>query len=466
MMGGLSLRWKLVGTYVVLVLVTGLMSTYLVGYAWRGFNLREREVGYLTQASVAAGLLSARVDEDPALWQNLLVDLASQAGVRMIVTDRLGWVLADSGGDAGLQGSQLARREVTQALGGDKGSTVSRLSGGDRVMYVAVPIYHEARVAGSVFLASDVGDVYSAGRTLEGWMFLTTLAGCGVAAVAGVALSSTVTGSLDRLRRAAGRLERGDFASRVPESGGPEIRDLSRAFNRMARALEEVDSNRRLFAAGAAHELKSPLASIKAMIDSLLSGHTQDEAMYREFLGSIREEADRLTNLSESLLVLARLEQGRAVLRPSRIAVDELVDQASRSMARRAREAGVSIHWEPGGAEAWLDGELVELALVNLLDNAVKYSPRGETVKVDTDRDAGGILIRVADRGPGVDPEDLERIFDRFYRPDRARARGTGGTGLGLALVREVSELHDGWVRAQPGPGGGLQVEMWFPLRP
>lgn len=454
------------GTYVLLVLLTGVMSTFLVGYAWRSFNLQERQVGYLTQASIAAGLIAPRLEEGQEAWSGLLSDLAGSAGVRILVTDQVGTVLADTSPGSEFLGQRLGRREVNQALSGQKGATVSRLTTGEPVMYVAVPIHQQRRVVGSVFMASDVGDIYASGRTLEGWMILTTLGGAALAAALGLAFSRAVTAPLERLQKASGDLARGDFNARVPEEGGPEIRDLSLAFNRMARALEEVDSSRRLFAAGAAHELKSPLASIKAMTESLLDRPQVEENLYREFLTDIQREADRLTHMTESLLVLARLEQGRAVLRPACLSLEELVEQAVGNLASRAREKEVRLLVGVQETQAWLDGELAELAVGNLLDNAIKYSSPGQEVTVRAGPSEKGVFLQVEDQGPGVDPQELGRIFDRFYRPDQARARGTGGAGLGLALVREVAELHDGWVQAERAQGGGLQVTMWFPGPP
>lgn len=462
----MSLRWRLVGTYVLLVVVAGALSTYMVSYAWRTSSLREREQGHAAQATIAAGMVSSRLQDGPSAWETLISDMAASTGVRLIVTDEQGTVITDSSTDRRLVGNHLAREEITGALGGDSNASVSRLADGEWVMYVGVPVYSHRQVAGTVFLAGDVGDIMASGGVLLRWLAMTTAAGGAVAAFLGLALSRAITRPVDQIRGAAGRLARGEFSFRVPGQAMPEMDELGRAFNHMALALEEGQSTRRLFSAAAAHELKSPLASIKAMIQSLLGQKGQDEDVYREFLEDMERDVDRLTHLSESLLVLARLEQGRAVLRREQIPISQLVAQAAWPMSRRAATRDVSIQVSIADGKASLDGELVELALVNLLDNAVKYSPEGGIITVSSRARNGGVEIEVVDQGPGVLPQEIDRIFDRFYRPDQARARHTGGTGLGLALVQEVVELHGGRVRAWSEPGQGMTVSMWFPASP
>lgn len=228
------------------------------------------------------------------------------------------------------------------------------------------------------------------------------------------------------------------------------------------RRLERV---RRDFVANVSHEIRTPVTSIKGYVETLLDGAMDDADHLKRFLTIILRQADRLNDIIEDLLTLARIEQDareaipleRARLRPI-LEAAVLVCTANAA----ARDMDIDLQCE-STAEAKLNPALFEQAVVNLLDNAIKYSEAGDTIQVTADRANGETVVRVIDHGRGIDREHLPRLFERFYRVDKGRSRKLGGTGLGLAIVKHIMHAHAGRVDVQSAPGKGSTFSLFLP---
>lgn len=232
--------------------------------------------------------------------------------------------------------------------------------------------------------------------------------------------------------------------------------------------LKRLENVRRDFVANVSHELKTPVTSIKGFVETLLDGAMHNTSDADRFLRIIAAQADRLGAIIEDLLMLSRVEQGvdkaGIELHPGDIA--PILERAVGICQHKAaeRQIALDVRCEPELA-ATVSAPLVEQAVVNLIDNAVKYSPAGETVSVAAERVADEIAIRVADRGCGIPREHLGRVFERFYRVDKARSRELGGTGLGLAIVKHIAQAHGGRATAQSIVGQGSTFTIWLPAR-
>ncbi len=233
----------------------------------------------------------------------------------------------------------------------------------------------------------------------------------------------------------------------------------------VARDMTEdrrYDELRKEFVANASHELRTPLAMIQGYVETLLDGALHDEREAREFLGIIDRNVRRLTAIVADLLDLSRLESGRQVLAPERIDVASLFERMRETYQPLAAKKGQTLVVD-GAGELQADPLLLEQALGNLLDNAVKYTPEGGRLRMSAEREGGQLLLRVADDGIGIPPEDQARVFERFYRVDRSRSRDMGGTGLGLAIVKHVAQLHGGDVSLTSAPGKGSVFTLRIP---
>ena len=228
------------------------------------------------------------------------------------------------------------------------------------------------------------------------------------------------------------------------------------------RHLEEI---KRDFVANASHELRTPMTVIRANAETLLDGALDEAEVARQFVDGIHRNARRLSDLLSDMLDLSRLEAGRYVLEPRVLQIVRVLDQAATTVLERAAGKGVSVSVEaPDDLQGYADPRALDQVLVNLADNAVKYTPEGGSVLLRAAPEGGGVRLEVADDGPGIPPEHRTRVFERFYRVDTGRSRELGGTGLGLAIVRLLVSAMGGEVGLEPVEPHGAR--FWVELPP
>lgn len=224
--------------------------------------------------------------------------------------------------------------------------------------------------------------------------------------------------------------------------------------------IKQLENARKEFVANVSHELRTPLSMIKGYIETLLDGAKDDPEVAARFLKIIEKHADRLTFLIEDLLTISRLESGQTVMNLQSVALAEICDRVIEDLRQLAdkREIGIVSRIE-AGLQAEADSSRLQQVLFNLVDNAIKYGRKGGRVEICAGPNGDGYLkVSVADDGPGIPPEAQERVFERFYRVDKARSREQGGTGLGLAIVKHIVSAHTGevWVESSPGQGASF----------
>lgn len=229
--------------------------------------------------------------------------------------------------------------------------------------------------------------------------------------------------------------------------------------------LKQLENTRKEFVANVSHELRTPLSMIKGYVETLIDGALNEPEVAPKFLGTIQKHADRLTTLIEDLLAISQLESGQVSLNLQSVGLTPLVRRVADDLRDRAAVRRVRFAIEaPEGLRVKADGDRLQQALFNILDNAIKYGGEDTEVVVDARRMEGGMIeVSVRDQGAGVPQESIERIFERFYRVDRARSRDQGGTGLGLSIVKHIIQSHGGEVWARSESGGG--TTFFFTLR-
>jgi signal transduction histidine kinase len=251
----------------------------------------------------------------------------------------------------------------------------------------------------------------------------------------------------------------GDCTKRVTETAQDEVGSLARSFNTMAARLEQVELQRRELVANMSHELRTPIAALRARLENLADGV---EALDGDAVGAMLKATERLSRLVDQLLELSQFESGAVRIDPQDFRVAEVVDDAVAEVAPVTNGVRIVAEVEPALSGHGDPGQIHEV-LTNLLTNAVRHSPAGAQVQVRAASAPDGIRIEVSDEGAGVPAEDIERIFDRFYRVDPSRGTGGGGAGLGLAIARSIVDLHGGSIRAEARQPTGCRIVLYLP---
>ncbi len=323
------------------------------------------------------------------------------------------------------------------------------------------------------------------GLLLSRYASLLTLVGGGVLILGTVLTSVMIFGPARRrlrlLETAARRFGSGDLSARAPDKGGDEIAAVASAFNTMADDLAASDRARRQLLADVSHELNTPVTAVRGFLETLTMPEvTLDEETRSRYLRIIGDETARLEHLIGDLLDLARLEGGGGTLRHDPVPIEQIFARVAQRHERALEQAGVSIQTtiEPDAGVVFGDQDRLEQAFQNLAANAIRFAPRGSAVRLRSTLCAGGpgngaetppaIAITVEDEGPGIPPEHLPHVFDRFYKADTSRApseesrAAEGGSGLGLSIVKAIVERHGGRVSVASRPGRTV-FEVWLP---
>ena len=330
---------------------------------------------------------------------------------------------------------------------------------------ISVPYSSHVGRKGVIRLMVEMGDIREILQTLRISLFWLTGLGIGLSWVGGYWISGKALRPIHDLADRAQKINAGNLGERLPHPGvDSEIGRLVETLNRAFARLDEAFATMRRVTADASHELRNPLATLQNSIEVALEKPRSPEEHAR-ILVSLGEETSRLRMLVNDLLLLARADAGAVKLQKGPVRLDQVVEDQVSAFRPQAEERMIDLQYTPSapivvaGDERWL-----HQLLGNLLDNALKFTPSGGSVAVGLHKVDVGIQLSVADTGPGIPPEDLIRIFDRFYRADPARSHGSvPGTGLGLSIASWIAKMHEGELRAENRPGGGALFIMQFP---
>jgi signal transduction histidine kinase len=281
------------------------------------------------------------------------------------------------------------------------------------------------------------------------------------ALVGALLLARSVLGPVMRVRRASEALADGDLTARAPEHGPAEVAELAAAFNRMAGELERLFDARRELVVQASHDLRTPLASLQAMLEAVEDGLAPAEA----YLPAMGDQVRHLARLVDDLFELARIDAGQLTLELQDVRLDGVVAGCVRGVAASAGARGVRVESriDASAPAARCAPEHLERVLLNLLANALRHTPSDGSVAVLVAPETDGVRVSVEDTGEGIRADELERAFDRFWRADSARRRDGGGAGLGLTIARGLVEAQGGRIWAEARPGGGARISLVLP---
>lgn len=294
----------------------------------------------------------------------------------------------------------------------------------------------------------------------------------GIAMSLGYFLTAALNDSIAQLSDAAKAVAQGQLDVRVPVTGRNEMAELATSFNEMAAQLQatdrersELEAMRRNLVAWAGHDLRTPLASVQAIIEALADGMVDDAATQQRYLRTAQRDVQALTGLIDDLFDLAQFDAGKLTLDRHPTAIADLISNTIERYAELAARHEVAL---TGSAEPELivdvDVQKIERVLSNLVGNALRHTPAGGSISVQARAGAGKVEIEVADTGEGINVDDLPHVFDQFYRGEKSRSRATGGAGLGLAIARRIVEVHGGQIRVESQTGEGAKFVFDLPV--
>ena len=440
----------------------------------------------MTSVAELSATLGERIGKESAdAFYERLLQAARSGGGRLLVVDMDGKVQADTFDER--CGTRLALSEVYTLLRGEKESdygfhqiedgttqqapsVLDPLTGRDVnrtwVGCFASALVSDGNRVGALVMITSVQDTFDSLTSMQDRMLaIFGIALAVVLAMAGV-IARIVTRPVAELSAGIERMSKGDYSHRVHVPGKGEMAQLAAAFNQMSEQVHNLDEARNQFVSNASHELKTPLATIKILVESMIYQDDMPPELRREFLTDIDREIDRLSSVVGDLLTLVHIDSHKLRLRREMMVFSETVRESVKRLQPLAQKRGQEISVEIADqCEMFADPGKLAQVCYNIIENAIKYTPDGGKIAVSLRRMGRDAVLDISDTGVGIPEEDLPHVFDRFYRVDKARSRETGGTGLGLSIVQQIVRLHAGSVTVQSKRGEGTTFTVQLPVK-
>lgn len=459
-----SIQLKFALSYMVIIAaVLALLNTYPVLVS-QNLVFQSKQTSLQSQASILASAL--------ALSETLTADSVGKVFTelndiamgltRIMVTDPAGLVLYDSNAVTSAEGRYALLSEISAALRGFDAFRSEYRDGAFRSR-AAIPILYRGLTIGAVYVYELDTDQARLLTDIQATLRSISIIICVAVLVMSLLFSTMLTRRISDLLRAIRIVREGEYGHRVRLRGGDELSELAGEFNELTGRLQTTEEVRRRFVSDASHELKTPLASIRLLTDSILQSPEIDIEVARDFVADIGEEAERLTRISEKLLTLTRMDSAVAV-EAAPVDVGAVVQRVAHMLAPLAKGGEVTIETDlqPGCLVLATEDDFYQIAF-NLMENALKYNLPGGRVLVTLTGAGDLVTLTVEDTGIGIPEADLPKVFDRFYRVDQARSRAAGGTGLGLSIVRDTARQHGGAVTVRRREPQGSLFQAAFP---
>lgn len=472
-----SMKWKRIrGKYkkslhirlILILLAVGIAPLAVIGrllvYSSRENHIRSRmtELQYQSVAVVSEleerdylsnmsqPVLTAEIDQLARFYRGRIILVDSDYRIRKDT-----YHLAE--------GKYNISEEVLSCFGG---SNTARYDEEGQYLELSLPVSgKDGTVKGVMVITASMEFLTSLQDQLEDQRRTAVIIGGLLVAVASFFLSELFVRPVKKVARAIDSSSQDSVGSDIQLEDCAETVQIAQAYNRMLARLRTLDESRQQFVSNVSHELKTPITSIRVLADSLIGQEEAPVELYREFMSDISAEIDRESQIIDDLLAMVRLDKANAELNISGVNINEMMESILKRLRPLAMKRNVELVLEsfrPVQADA--DEVKLNLAVTNLVENAIKYNVDNGWVRVSLNADHQFFYIKVADSGIGIPEKEWDHIFERFYRVDKARSRATGGTGLGLAITKNIISLHHGAVRVHSAEGEGTTFTVRIPL--
>ena len=453
-------------TYVVITFVVLLILNIYCSNVSQTLFIQSKEASLIEKCQLASDEIATAEVLNPSTVSGIVSQIDSLKVSRMIVTDQSGLALYDSQQTA--VGSYVLLPEILQALGknelGMEGNDVFswKYSSGAMESRAATPIMYYGSIIGCVYMTEYDTAQGALMHSLQKNVLQITLVLEIIVVLFSIAFSSTFSRRLRKIMSSMRIIQEGDYTHKVSMGGNDELTILGNEFNDLTERLNTSEQKRRRFVSDASHELKTPLASIKLLTDSILQ-NDMDMDTVREFVGDIGNEAERLNRMTAKLLTLTKVDVSEAA-ESEIIYMSPTVRRVHRMLSPVARQANISIELslDEDCPVLILEDDLYQIVF-NLMENGIKYNQPGGKLTVSLYHQEDNAILTVEDTGMGIPEDAVGHIFERFYRVDKARSRASGGSGLGLAIVRAIVQRNRGEIQVESTLGQGTRFTVTFP---
>ena len=457
--GNTQIRYGLIYisiTFVVLLF----LNVYTSGTSQKLFY-QSKEASMIEKCQLASAEIAGLEVLNPAAAANAVSQMGSLRVSRMIITNQFGTAVYDSLESDSALGSYILLPEVVQALGGNNVFSW-KYHDGAMQSRAATPVLSYGTLIGCVYMMEYDIQQGSLIQSLQSNILTITLILELVVILFSIIFSNAFSRRFRRILSSMRIIREGDYSHKVVMRGKDELAFLGDEFNELTEKLQTSENKRRQFVSDASHELKTPLASIKLLTDSILQ-NDMDMDTAREFVGDIGNEADRLNRMTQKLLSLTKIE-GQQDGDCEIIYMAPTVERVVRMLSGLAEKNGIVINLslDDDSPILILEDDLYQIAF-NLVENGIKYNTPGGKLTISLLRSEDNAVLQVSDTGVGIPPEALPHVFERFYRVDKARSRKSGGSGLGLAIVKNMVERNQGQISVESTPGQGTVFTVTFP---
>ena len=465
-----SIKWRFL-SFVIILAVAFFVATVMTT---RIHESKLQEIRVFDSAQKVNDISTAVtydfVNHNSQSLYNYAVSQGLAANGRILLLDSSGIVQLDS--YSRLNGTKMGNLEIYEVLEGDSDVSYGyhRIRNGDRDSWTlnsVSAIIDGSKTVGAAVLVQSIDDVVSGVNSVRIRYIIIYLVSLAIVVILFWLIINRILSPLKALQEGTEAISEGDLNKRVEVRGRDELASLGNSFNEMAQKLEDVDRIRSEFVSNASHELKTPLNSMKILTESILYEDNVEESVYKEFLGDIDHEVDRMTNLVNDMLLMTRLQNmEKKDLVFEEVSVISLLEEVVGPLRRIAESKEITLKEEYGytGNVSCISGQL-QHAIQNLIENAIKYNHEGGSVTVGTKEENGEIVFFIDDDGEGIPEAEQEKIFERFYRVSKSRARETGGSGLGLYIVQTIVRLHGGRITLESAEGEGSTFYIHLPKK-
>ena len=477
----LRLKWKLFFTYVSLAILSVLIVSFFLYDAVTNFHIEQSKRELRSTAVLLEELYSGNSIKTGFSPDKMFKNVGPKTGKRMTLIAEDGNVLADSEKDISIMENHKDRPEIIESQKKGIGTSI-RYSNTlkKNMLYVAIPFVGSNGEKSTIRTSIPLLTLTETMKPVLTKFMIASLFAIMIAAFFSFIISWVISRPIGNIQKVVEDFSDGKFDTKLETSNTYEFAKLSENMNMMAvelnnridtitmqrNELAKLENIRKEFVANVSHELRTPITSIKGYIETLKDGAIEDKENAITFLEIISRQTDRLNSIIEDLLCLSRIEKDNETegVDVDVVTMDPILQTAVSICSSAAQKKNIEIKVEcDPGLKVQMNARLIEQAVVNLLDNSIKYSESEEAIIVSAKKEKENIVIKVKDFGKGIAKEHHDRIFERFYRIDKARSRNLGGTGLGLAIVKHIAQSHGGTATLESEPGEGTTISIIIP---